>query len=292
MRGAAERLNLKIVKEFFFCYKERNFQMMRSNLHYELTDDDLMEHIRDYIQSRRDSFHGVVFEDIAEVFQALNKSEENTKPSEFPDFVCENGFIEHFEITSSNETRKGSTKKIDQFLFNKDIIPKIEEFNRSCDNMEVGETRSESWSKKDVSHSYENLTKSFKNNLTKHIGSADNYSGKKDLKIYLVEYGDFGIEMCEDIGSNPEYYARNKRKPDHCWNYRLSRDKNMLRYIYDYKDDIDYIIMNYHDYCEIVKVSSIPLIIKCLPYDYVIIGRESFIRRSQINTRVGINISD
>ena len=127
MRGVAERLNLKIVKEFFFCYKERNFQMMRSNLHYELTDDDLMEYIRDYIQSRRDSFHGVVFEDIAEVFQALNKSEENTKTSEFPDFVCENGFIEHFEITSSNETRKGSTKKIDQFLFNKDIITKIEE---------------------------------------------------------------------------------------------------------------------------------------------------------------------
>lgn len=292
MRGDVERLSLKTVKEFFFCYKERNFQIMRSNWHYELTDDDLMEYIRDYIQSRRDSFHGVVFEDIAEVFQALNESKENIKPSEFPDFIFEKGFIEHFEITSSNETRKGSTKKIDQFLFNKDIIPKIEEFNRSCDNMEVGETRSESWSKKDVSHSYENLTKSFKNNLTKHIGSADNYSGKKDFKIYLVEYGDFGIEMCEDIDSNPDYFAKNKRKPEHCWNYRLSKDKNMLKYIYDYKDNIDYIIMNYHDYCEIIKVASIPLTIKYLPYDYVIIGRENYIRRSQINTKVGINISD
>lgn len=290
MRGSVERLSLKTVKEFFFCYKERNFQMMCSNLHYELTDDDLMEHIRDYIQYHRDSFYGVVFEDIVKIFQVINTSKENVKASEFPDFVCENGFIEHFEITSSNETRKGSTKKIDQFLFNKDIIPKIEEFNRSCDNMEVGETRSESWSKKDVSHSYENLTKSFKNNLTKHIGSADNYSGKKDLKIYLVEYGDFGIEMCEDIGSNPEYYARNKRKPDHCWNYRLSRDKNMLRYIYDYKDDIDYIIMNYHDYCEIIKVVNIPSMIKYMPYEYAIIGRVNIIKRSQINTKMGFRL--
>jgi len=105
-----------------------------------------------------------------------------------------------------------------------------------------------------------------------------------------VEYGDFGIEMCEDIGSNPEYYARNKRKPDYCWSYRLSRDKNMLRYIYDYKDDIDYIIMNYHDYCEIIKVLSIPLIIKYLPYDYVITGRENLIRRSQINTKIGFRL--
>ena len=52
MRGAAERLNLKIVKEFFFCYKERNFQMMRSNLHYELTGDDLMEHVRECIHGK------------------------------------------------------------------------------------------------------------------------------------------------------------------------------------------------------------------------------------------------
>ena len=40
MRGDTERLNLKTVKEFFFYYRERNFEMMIRNLHYELTDDD------------------------------------------------------------------------------------------------------------------------------------------------------------------------------------------------------------------------------------------------------------
>lgn len=289
MRGDTERLNLKTVKEFFFYYKERNFEMMIRNLHYELTDDDLMENIRDYIQRHRDSFYGVVFEDIAEVFQAINKSKENINPSEFPDFIFEKGFIEHFEITSSNETKKGSTKKIDQFLFDKEISPKIKEFNRFCDNMEVGETRSESWSKKDVCHSYENLEKSFKNNLTKHIGSANNYSGKKDLKIYLVEYRDFGIDMCEDIDSNLEYFENNKKNPEHCWNYRLSKDKNMLKYIYYYKDNIDNIIMNYHDYCEIIKIASILSIIKYMPYEFKITGRVNFIKRSQINSKVGFN---
>lgn len=292
MRGDTERLNLKTVKEFFFCYKERNFQMMRSNLYYELTYDNLMENIGEYIQNRRDSFHGVVYEDIVEVFQAINTSKENVKLSEFPDFIFEKGFIEHFEITSSKESRKGSAREIDQFRFNKKIMLEIEEFNKSCNDMKAGEIKSKSWIRKDVPHSYENLKESFKNNLTKHISSADNYSGEKDLKIYLVEYGDFGIEMCEDIDSNPNYFAKNKRKPDYCWNYRLSKDKNMLRYIYNYKDKINYIIMNYHDYCEIIKVASIPSIIKYMPYDYIITDRVNIIKSSRVNSRVGFNINN
>ena len=32
----------------------------------------------------------------------------NTKPSQFPDFIFENGFIEHFQVTSAKETKKGA----------------------------------------------------------------------------------------------------------------------------------------------------------------------------------------
>ena len=96
--------------------------------------------------------------------------------------------------------------------------------------------------------------------------------------------------MCEDIDANLDYFAKNKRKPEHCLNYQLSKDKNMLKYIYDYKNNIDYIIMNYHEYCEIIKVASIPSIVKYMPYDYKIVGRENLIRRSQINIRVEYNL--
>ena len=289
MRGECERLSLKTVKEYFFCYKERKFQMMRSNYCYELADDNLMDHIREYIQARRDSLHGVVFEDIAEVFQAINAAQENVMASEFPDFIYDNGFIEHFEITSSKENRKGSSKKINDFLFDKEITPKIKEFNKSYGDMEIGERRSDSWSNKDVPHSYDNLEKSFKQNLEHHLGQAQKYNGKKDLKIYLVEYGDFGVEMCENIDTNLEYFAKNQRKPEHCWNYRLSKDKKMLKYLYNFQNQIDYIIMNYHDYSEIIKIENIPSIIERLPYEYLIVGRNNIVIRKQTNIKIGFD---
>ena len=289
MRGTTERLSLKTVKEYFFCYKERKFQMMRSNYCYELADDNLMDHIREYIQARRDSLHGVVFEDIAEVFQAINAAKENFMASEFPDFIYDNGFIEHFEITSSKENRKGSSKKINDFLIDKEITPEIKEFNKSCGDMEIGERRSDSWSNKDVPHSYDNLEKSLKQNLEHHLGQAQKYNGKKDLKIYLVEYGDFGVEMCENIDTNLEYFAKNQRKPEHYWNYRLSKDKKMLKYLYNFQNQIDYIIMNYRDYCEILKIKEIPSIIESLPYDYTIVGRNNIVIRKQTNIKIGFD---
>ena len=183
MKGDVERKSFNTVKEFFFCYKERNLEMMLSNLYYELKDVNLLGNISLYIQSRRNSFCGMKFEDIKEVFLAIRDSKENPQLSEFPDFIFENGFIEHFKITSSNEGKKGSEKKIDEFLFNKRIAPQQKEFDDECKNMLVGETKSKSWERQDVKHSYENLESSLKNNLEKHIKSFDNYSGKNNLKI-------------------------------------------------------------------------------------------------------------
>lgn len=290
MRGQIEKECLFKVKEFFFCYKERNFQMMRSCQHYELKDDNLMENIRFYIENRRDSLYGMVFDDIVEIFKAIKEAKENPNLSEFPDFIFEDGFIEHFEITSSNENRKGSAKKIDQHIFNKEVDLKVKEFNKNCEDMFVGERRSESWFRKDVPHSYENLEKSFKRTLINHMQSSEKYSGIKNKKIYMIEYPDFGIEMIEDIDSNPEYFNKVKLAPKHCHNYRLSKDKNMLKYLYKYKEEVDYIIMNYHEFFEIIKVKNIPQILKEIPYEYCIAGKVNLIRRSQINLRIGMNI--
>ena len=122
--------------------------------------------------------------------------------------------------------------------------------------MLVGETKSKSWERQDVKHSYENLESSLKNNLEKHIKSFDNYSGKNNLKIYLIDYKDFGIEMCENIESNPKYFAKNRKEPQYFNNYRLSKDKKILDYLYQHKDKIDYVIMNYYDFCEVIKISK------------------------------------
>ena len=98
MRGDSERECLKEVKEFFFCYKERNLQMMLSNRYYQLRDDDMMFNINDYIHLRKESFVGMEFKDIKKVFIAIKNSNPNPNLSKFPDFIFKDGFIEHFEI--------------------------------------------------------------------------------------------------------------------------------------------------------------------------------------------------
>ena len=42
----------------------------------------------------------------------FNSTHQNEKQNEFPDFLFDGGVIEHFEVTASNETRKGSKYKI------------------------------------------------------------------------------------------------------------------------------------------------------------------------------------
>ena len=96
--------------------------------------------------------------------------------------------------------------------------------------------------------------------------------------------------MCENIESNPKYFAKNRKEPQYFNNYRLSKDKKMLDYIYQCKDKIDYIIMNYYDFCEIIKISNIPNIIESLPYDYVFIGKENTIIKKHIFTKIGFNL--
>lgn len=43
----------------------------------------------------------------------LNSARQNKNHNDFPDFFFDGGIIEHFEVTASDETRKGSQYKID-----------------------------------------------------------------------------------------------------------------------------------------------------------------------------------
>ena len=51
------------------------------------------------------------FEDDERIKRMFQTAEPNTELSKFPDFVCAEGFIEHFEVTSSHSNRHGSTMK-------------------------------------------------------------------------------------------------------------------------------------------------------------------------------------
>lgn len=42
------------------------------------------------------------------IVDTLFRAEQNPQKSEFPDFIFEDGFIEHFSVSASKETKKGS----------------------------------------------------------------------------------------------------------------------------------------------------------------------------------------
>ena len=294
MRGESERKSLNRIKSYLFCHKERQFEMMMSEFYYEITDDNLIDNISRYIMIHRDCYCRMVFEDIKQVFIALQQAKENPKLSEFPDFIFDNGFIEHFKVTSSKEGRKGSTKIIEENRFKHSIADEEQQFIEYCqNNPKIGESRSVSWSRKGSQHSYQNLQNSFKKQFEHHLNSLTNYKGNSELKIFIIEYSDYGIEMEEDLFKNYPDNAKRipTREPKHFWNYRLSKDKNMLNYLYNFQDKIDYVIYDSIDSCEIIKIDQIPQIIKSIPYDYVIVGRNNIILKKLANLILSVNLN-
>ena len=49
------------------------------------------------------------------------------------------------------------------------------------------------------------------------------------------------------------------------YSYRLSRDKKLLNWLYQFKDRIEYVIFLTEDSVEIIKLSSILKLLKVLP---------------------------
>ena len=50
----------------------------------------------------------------------LSSAQPNPEASDFPDFVFDGGFIEHFQVTSAKETSKGDKHRIAESQFQKD----------------------------------------------------------------------------------------------------------------------------------------------------------------------------
>lgn len=53
-------------------------------------------------------YFGLLKEDIDEINDILKTTKANEQKSKFPDFVFKNGFVEHFQITSSKTNKNGA----------------------------------------------------------------------------------------------------------------------------------------------------------------------------------------
>lgn len=275
MRGDNELRCLNNVKHLVFYKNGKLMQNPFTHKTYlDVSDDEFNKDRNWYVNSECfRSYFGLLKNDRDEFETILRVAKPNSDLSCFPDFKFKNGFIEHFQITSSIVTRKGAEQ-----------VKKAKEFYRKVDNdtkkieKEWNEepsfdlVRSKTWNFTNPMHSYSNLADSFKRNWEHHIESYGKYTGSKQIRIFLIEYPEIALAMCENVYHDwiDGMSHGDMRKQEEFTEYRLSRDANLLQYICQFKEKIHYVIFLNHKRIEVIRTENIPYLIKLLPWDYYI----------------------
>lgn len=199
---------------------------------------------------------GLTDEQYIEIREWINEAKPNSSNNKFPDFVLNEGFIEHFAVTSSQEDKKGAKqRRKSRILHNKSKSSFLKELNNSKTD---GVVFNYSYSQKFEVHSHFNIMKSIKKNWEKHIESYDKNISTSKKRIFLIEYIDVNLETATSNGNQPiEVFDT----------YRISVDKQILDWIYIYKDKIDYLIFINRQLksIEIIRIDNIPEIKEKIP---------------------------
>ena len=214
------------------------------------------------------------YEDDLVIDNALSSARPNPQSSSFPDFVFDGGFIEHFQVTSSYENRKGSTMERENSELVRDFYKRTVEAteNLPSDCMTIQSVSGPNmWHKQ---HSYENFCDSFISNFESHLASMRKYSGNKEYGIFLIEYADSALCMSKryaaDLMTEVSYGDLLTRENP---TYRLSRDIDLLTYVYDKRDEIEFVIFvdenGFHGtWVDVIKSANALEIIKLLHEGY------------------------
>lgn len=161
------------------------------------------------------------------------ETEENPNKNDFPDLISEGGFIEHFQITSAKETRKGSMHISNEVKhdreFEREVLKKKDVFSGSKAGLEIQKTYNVS------GHQHKFLIDSMNKNCTNHLQSFDNYTGLKGTGIFMVQYTDAALEIlnCEDETS---------RHPSGYISYHPHLDKELLKIVQELPEGIEFVI--------------------------------------------------
>lgn len=205
------------------------------------------------------------------IYKYLILAKPNPNVSNFPDFIFDGGFIEHFQVTSAMETKKGDKQRIAELEFEKESEIFLEELKLEYENSKPchGRLTTDVLEMVSPEYSYECFVKSFKRNFENHINSLEKYQGDKLIGIFLVEYSGARIKVMKG-----DRFLKF---------YKIEYDKDMLLYLQTFADKLKYVICFWGDTqgdkygdmsCEIVELSKIPKLLSKVPQDVVFeIGR-------------------
>lgn len=275
MRGDCELRCLNAVKNMVFCKNGQPLQNPFDNKTY--LDVSTGEFKKDRISlvnsDCHKSYFGLLENDCEEFENVLRVAQTNPDTSRFPDFIFENGFIEHFQVTSSVVTKKGAMHTKEESEFRRRVDADTEKLTAEwSETPSFDVVRSKSWTFTNPSHAYEHLVNSFKHNWEHHMESYRKYTGSKQIGIFMVEYPEIALAMCENVyqGWINGMTQGDMRGQEQFNEYRLSRDKNLLQYVYSFRNVIKYVIFWNYARIEVICTENIPYLLKLLPWDYII----------------------
>ena len=177
-------------------------------------------------------------------------------------------------MTSSYENRKGSTMQRENSELKRDFNKKVEEATENLpqDCITIQSVSSSNlWHKQ---HSYENFCDSFISNFESHLVSMGKYCGNKEHGIFMIEYADSALCMSKryaaDLMTEVSYGDLLIRENPA---YRLSRDIDLLTYVYNKRDEIEFVIFvdenGFHGtWVDVIKSANALEIIKLLHEGY------------------------
>ncbi|MCI8565729.1 MAG: hypothetical protein HFH61_04860 [Lachnospiraceae bacterium] len=275
MRGERELRCLNIVKDAMFCKDGKHIQNPFTHKTYLDVSDAEFKKDRIWLVNSEchKSYFGLEENNREEFESVLRVAQANLDASRFPDFIFENGFIEHFQVTSSPTTRRGATHTRKESEFHRTVDIETKEIESEWNGTpSFDKVRSKSWAFSNPIHSYEFLSDSFRSNWQHHMESYKKYTGSKQIGIFMVEYPEIALTMRENVYHDwiDGMSQGDMREQEKFKEYRLSRDKKLLEYIYQFKNEIQYVIFLNQVRVEVIRTENILYLIKLLPWDYVI----------------------
>ena len=206
------------------------------------------------------------------VERALCSAKLNSCWNAFPDFVCNDGIIEHFEVTSTKQTRKGSKMRMQQssmqrememFCFGKMNDTQMESIS--------GLMFSKSVKRKTEMASHEFLLQSFEKQWMEHLRKFEAYvikNGQQEFSAFMVDlrYENL-LFMCEDIPINKQ--LSDNLQPIHQPYWPLA-DKMLLHRLADYAGDIKYVLFVKQNRCDVVPIVLLRTIADNIIYPFYI----------------------
>lgn len=177
--------------------------------------------------------------------RVLRNAKETGNDNTFPDFVSDGAIIEHFQVTSTKEGKKGSAYMAERSRKNAEREKGFEK--RTADFL-----NSSAMTPSITTHAFENeyrdlsydfFLKSVETNFKQHIKSLEK-SGIADKKVVFI------MEQCD---------ARlcKKKTADFCEYYLLHEDRKALGLLKRYAHQVDIVIFKAIDSIEIIDLSKI-----------------------------------